>query len=84
MPRYFFHISHGEDRSDLEGVDLPDDNEAWHQATLACGEMLRDLDGALLAGPEWRMRGTDEQGRKLFEIHLFAERFEMEPATGDS
>lgn len=81
MPRYYFHVRNGQVRDDREGVDLEDDQEAWHQATLACGEMLRDLAGSLPADVEWRMSGTDAEGRTLFEIHVQAERLRTTART---
>jgi hypothetical protein len=52
MPRYYFHIRHRTLALDKEGIVLADDAEAWDQATAACGEMMRDLKGALQRGPE--------------------------------
>jgi len=75
MPRYFFHVSHRHFSEDADGTELPDAQSAWHEAVRACGEMIKDIDGALEFGPEWRMDVTDEQGRKLFAIHLTAEAF---------
>lgn len=75
MPRYFFHVHHEHRQPDHEGVELSGDKEAWSQATRACGEMMRDLDGAFEAGPEWRLEVVDETGRPVFTIHFSAERF---------
>ena len=70
MPRYYFHIRHRTLALDNEGIVLADDAAAWEQATTACGEMLRDLDGALKRGPEWRMEVVDEADRHLFTVHF--------------
>jgi hypothetical protein len=61
MPRYFFH-SPGDDPSLDEGMELPSPKEAREQASLAAAEILRDIDGAFWAKPEWPMQVTDEQG----------------------
>jgi hypothetical protein len=43
MPRYYFHISHGDGSAVRnEGIDLPDKDAAWVEATSACGEIIRD------------------------------------------
>jgi hypothetical protein len=37
--------------------------------------MLRDLDGALKAGAEWRMEVTRESGEMLYRLVFSAETF---------
>ena len=69
MPRYFFHLSY--DRTPTmknEGLDLPDDQAAWIEATAACGELLRDLNGGLEPGGEWTMIVKDEAGLDIYEL----------------
>ena len=64
MPRYFFHVHHG-DQSYVDeiGEELPDDHAAWMEATSSAGESIRDLDGRLKPGTGWRMEvATDECG----------------------
>lgn len=55
MPRYFFPIFHKNSKPDCEGVELPDRNTAWDQATKPAGEVLKDIDGHLEIGEEWRL-----------------------------
>lgn len=73
MPLYFFDIYHDRARPDDEGMDLPGDEEAWSQATRTCGEMIRDLDGALKFGPEWRMDVHCGVGLEVFTLRFSAE-----------
>ena len=61
MPRYFFHTP-GDDPSLDEGVELAGPKEAREQASIAAGEILRDIDGAFWSKPEWQMQVTDERG----------------------
>src|SRR4051795_12404616 len=77
MPLYFYRITHGEGAPPWahEGIELADDEAAWVEATTACGEMLRDLDGALKAGPEWRMEVTRESGEVVYRLTFLAEVF---------
>jgi hypothetical protein len=71
MPRYYFQISHGNGPRALnEGIDLPDKDAAWVEATSACGEIIRDLNGQLKPGDTWRMIVKDQAGREVFLIEL--------------
>ena len=71
MPRYYFHISHG-DSSKIrnDGIELPDRDAAWAEATSACGEIIRDLNGALKPGDTWRMIVKDEAGAEMFHLEF--------------
>jgi hypothetical protein len=77
MPLYFYRITYGAAAPawPREGVELADDEAAWVEATTACGEMLRDLDGALKAGPEWRMEVARESGEVLYRLTFSAQTF---------
>jgi len=77
MPLYFYRITYGAGAPAWphEGVELADDEAAWVEATTACGEMLRDLDGALKAGPEWCMEVAKESGEVLYRLTFSAETF---------
>jgi len=71
MPRYFFTVLYG-DESKLknEGLDLRDNDEAWVEATVACAELLHDLDGRLKPGEHWSMQVKDESGRDLYLLEF--------------
>lgn len=73
MPLYFFHVHYKDHHRDMEGVELKSDQEAWEQATRACGEMLKDLNGDLEPGPEWKLEVTDDQARPVLAVHFFGE-----------
>lgn len=75
MPRYYFHIDDGAPSRDDDGVELPDASAAWNEATITCGEMLRDMNGALKIGCKWTMQVADPSGKVLFSIHVGAETF---------
>lgn len=74
MPRYFFHVSHDQQGHDDEGLELSGLKDAWREATLACADLIREIDGDLAVGSDWRMDVEDDAGRKLFSIHFGAER----------
>jgi hypothetical protein len=75
MPLYYFHVHYKDHQRDLEGVELAGDREAWQQATRACGEMMKDLDGDFEPGPEWRLEVTDAEARPVLAVHFFGEMF---------
>jgi hypothetical protein len=73
MPRYFFNVHSGPDTFiDREGEELPDRHAAWSEATKSAGLSLRDLDGKLEPGTEWRMDVLDAAGRRLFCLTVSA------------
>jgi len=66
--------NHGELHQDEEGSEHASQHDAWIEATEACGQMMRDLDGALKIGPEWRMEVTNQSGEVVFVLKFSAER----------
>jgi hypothetical protein len=78
MPLYYFNVTHGQkSTSPRAGLDFPHDEAAWEEATTACGEMIRDLDGDLKAGPEWRMEVTNEAGAVVYRLRFSAEAYDQ-------
>lgn len=74
MPRYFFSTTHGDERHDHEeALELTDDEAAWSEATTACGEILRDMDGKLKPNKAWRMDVDDENHEPIFSLRLIPE-----------
>jgi hypothetical protein len=53
-----------------EGLDLPDSEAAWVEATTACGELLRNLNGRLRPGDHWSMHVKDEAGTDLYILEF--------------
>jgi hypothetical protein len=74
MPRYFFNIFHDHTHIDSVGEELPDKHAAWAEATRAAGAIIRDIDGKLRPGHDWRMEVTDEFQNPLWELHVKAEK----------
>ena len=78
MPLYYYSITHGQETNEHpEGLEFPDDEAAWREATTACGEMIRDLDGDLKAGPEWRMEVKRQTGQVVYRLRFSAEAYEI-------
>jgi hypothetical protein len=67
MTHYTFRIRQGPHSSDVP-VELPDDGAGWHEAAMACSDMIRDTVARLGDSPEWRLEVTDQSGtiRHLF------------------
>jgi hypothetical protein len=76
MPQFFFTVVDGKNSQiQDEGLDLPDDHAAWIEATIACGELLRELDGRLNPGDQWSMAVKDETGRDLYLLEFKTQKF---------
>jgi Domain of unknown function (DUF6894) len=77
MPRYFFHLNRNEEANvDNDGLTLLDHQAAWEEATMACGEVIRTIDGHLQPGEGWQMEVTDEAGKLIYRLRFIAESFE--------
>jgi hypothetical protein len=71
MPRYYFHVVHRDGAKTVnEGLELESKEQAWVEATTACGELLRDLDGSLKPGAHWSMLVKDDAGDVLYELEF--------------
>jgi hypothetical protein len=72
--KIFFQRSPRTSTIDNEGEELPDRHEAWRAATVAAGGMVKEIDGKLVPGREWRLEVTDEFRNLLYVIHVSAEK----------
>lgn len=70
MPRFFFHVHHGQSLPDQEGVELQGPDEARNLAVVACSEALRDLDGEFWKSGEWTMTVEDSDGTVVCFLKL--------------
>jgi hypothetical protein len=73
MPRYFFNVHHEGLRPDTEGEELPDNEAAWHEATVVAGDLLRNMDRKFQPGQEWRIEVTDERRNPIYILRVYAE-----------
>ena len=77
MPRFYFRILDSlNTEMKNEGLELADKEAAWSEATTACGELLKDLDGELKPGDKWQMQVKDEAGRDLYELEFRTKEFQ--------
>jgi hypothetical protein len=75
MPRFYFVIQHdGQALEPGTGIELPDMNAAWSEATRTTGEIVKDLDGSLEVGTEWSIQIQDAERKPLRTIKVISER----------
>jgi hypothetical protein len=75
MPLYYFIVTHAGRRlvPNPTGLELPDMDAAWEEATAAAGEMIKELDGALRPGTEWSIQIQDAKRKPLRTIRVIFE-----------
>jgi hypothetical protein len=77
MPLYFFNFTRSPNPEPRpfknDGLELIDDAAAWEEATTACGEKLREMDGTLRPGDGWKMEVTDVAGKAIFALKFTTE-----------
>ena len=77
MSLYFFNFSSGPTPEpppfENEGLELDDNAAAWEEATTACGEKLREIDGSLRPGDGRKMEVTDADGKAIFALRFTTE-----------
>lgn len=76
MPQFYFRLTDSLNTEvKKEGLELPDRHAAWVEATTACGELLKELDGSLKPGDRWQMLVKDEAGRDIYELEFRTREF---------
>ena len=71
MPLFYFLVADGRNSQiKNEGLELPDRDAAGIEATSACGELLRELDGQLNPGDEWSMLVKDQEGAEIYVLEF--------------
>jgi hypothetical protein len=72
MPTYFFNVP-GTSIDDA-GADLPNDEAAWKEATVAAGAIFKDIDGSLRPGQAWELEVSTEKKSTFFRIRISTEK----------
>lgn len=76
MPLYYFSTTRDEQRNDRDDpIDLPDDRAAWGQASIAFGEMLKEIDGDLQPNTEWRLDVKNQSQVLIYSLKLMPESY---------
>ena len=69
MPVYYFHLQGRSERElDLDGVDLPSDDDAAAQARKAAKELRKEF--ASDDWTDWVLEVVDEDGREVLRLRV--------------
>ena len=80
MPQYEFRVP---DTPRKLPIELKNDDEAWSEAIVLCGEMLKDVDGKLPPGTTWDL-SVCEGARAVATIKVEAHRnYDGAPASDE-
>jgi hypothetical protein len=72
--RFYFRVfTDGVERHSSDGLLFANKQEAWHEASTSTGEILREMDGKMQPGLDWRMDVTDEAGHPIYRFTFKAE-----------
>lgn len=81
MPRYFFNVRDVYPSIDTEGVEPPDDEAAWKQATEFTGGVCQEIDGKFRPGQDWSIEVTNEAGRPIYFIVISSRKSRKAPIS---
>lgn len=72
--RFYFSIvaQSGEAISDPDGLELPDLESAWEEATKTAGQILRDLSSSFELGPQWSIEIRDHAMKPVRSLYITA------------
>jgi hypothetical protein len=46
---------------------------AWREASMSCGEIIREMDGKIEPGCSWQMEVADHTGQPIYRFTFTAE-----------
>ncbi|MDB5550216.1 MAG: hypothetical protein JWL86_200 [Rhizobium sp.] len=73
---YFFRVfTDGVERHRTDGIAFPTKEEAWHEASTSSGEILREMDGKMHTGMDWRMDVLNASGDLIYRLSFRTEKF---------
>ena len=73
---YYFRVfTNGIERHRTEGLAFPSREAAWEEASTSTGEILREMDGKMHIGLDWRMDVTDSAGTAIYRLSFKTEEF---------
>jgi hypothetical protein len=70
MPKFYFHVDHGELFVDSEGVEHECEQQAREAAVRTCGQAVKEIAQEFWHKGEWRMHVTDDEHRLLFTLRV--------------
>jgi hypothetical protein len=72
--RYVFRITrNGTCVGRSDGLAFADKAAACREAFTTCGEIIREMDGAIEPNSHWRMEVSDHSGRLIYRFTFTAE-----------
>ena len=74
MPIYYLTVTHDQVSAQVDdGIDLEDDEAAWEEVIVVCGEIISDLGGDFKPGSEWSMEVKRPSGEIVYRLRFSAE-----------
>lgn len=73
MPTYTFAFRDGSVHRSSTTLELNDRQAAWSEVVRTAGELLKDEDGALTPGSDWRLEVTDGSPKPIFIVRIVTE-----------
>ena len=71
---YFFRtITNGIERHRTEGLAFASREDAWQEAAISSGEIIREMDGKIQPGLDWRMEVVGPCGEVIYRLSFVAE-----------
>jgi hypothetical protein len=71
---YFFRtITNGIEGQRTEGLAFASKSEAWEEAAISSGEIIREMDGNMSPGLDWRMEVLNPAGDVIYRLSFKAE-----------
>jgi hypothetical protein len=65
----------GIERHQTDGIAFSSRAEVWQEASTSAGEILREMDGKMHLGMDWRMDVSDADGKLLYRLKFMTEEF---------
>ena len=71
---YFFRVfTNGVQLHASDGLLFENRHLAWQEASESTGQIIRDMDGRIEPGLDWRMDVSDEKGKVIYQFSFRAE-----------
>ena len=71
---YYFRVfTNGIERHRTEGLAFSSREAAWEEASTSTGEILREMDGKMHIGLDWRMDVTDSADTPIYRLSFKTE-----------
>jgi hypothetical protein len=71
---YFFRVYTNDVESyHSDGLEFSSKEHVWHEASTSTGELIREMDGKMQPGLDWRMDVIDTGGKVVYRFSFKAE-----------